>query len=96
MGLEYILEYYGVPAEINRRVIVYGKPGIIVGASGPHIRVNLDDDPPGRDGPYHPTDGVEYLDIGVPRKVPRSRRRYLEYLRADSGLPFGEWLKNRA
>jgi hypothetical protein len=42
MRLEYVCRTYGVPAEIGRRVIVYGKPGIIAEDRGHYIGVNFD------------------------------------------------------
>jgi len=44
---EYIKDNYHVPAQIGRRVIVYGKPGIIIEDRGHHLGVNFDEDRPG-------------------------------------------------
>ena len=41
VSLEYVREYYGVPAEIGRRVTVYGKPGIISADRGHYIGVTF-------------------------------------------------------
>ncbi len=92
MACEYVREYYGVPAEIGRRVVVGGKPGIIAEDRGHYIGVNLDQDKPGVVCNVHPTDDVEYLEIGVIRKMTRSQQRYRDYLRADSTLSFAEWI----
>jgi len=54
MSLEYIREYYGVPAKKGMRVTYRSKAGVITGASGPHVRVRLDGEK--SDGCYHPTD----------------------------------------
>jgi hypothetical protein len=62
MNCEYVRQYYGVPACIGRRVMVYSKPGIIAEDRGNYIGVNLDTDKPGRVSNYHPTDKR-----GVPR-----------------------------
>ena len=81
MSCEYVREYYGVPAEIGRRVVCYGKPGIIAEDRGHYIGVNLDEDKPGVVHNYHPTDQVEYLLMGHIRKMTRSQARYQRYLR---------------
>jgi hypothetical protein len=81
-SLEYIREYYGVPADIGRRVTVYGKPGVIVGGHGAYLSVNLDSDSPSIRKTYHPTDQMEYHEMGVVRKMTPAQRRYQEYLDA--------------
>lgn len=94
--LAYIREYYGVPATVGRRVIAYGKPGVIVGGcrSGPYIQVLLDEDKPGSDRPYHPTDQIEYLGAGRMRKMTRSQQRYKRYLEVcDCFDSFGDFLR---
>ena len=35
----------------------------------------------------------EYLRLRPPRKLTRSQQRYEQYLREDSCMKFGEWLK---
>jgi len=92
-GLQYIRDYYKVPAVKGRRVIVYGKPGVIVGSSGPHLLVNFDEDKSTLFKPCHPTAEVQYGEMGKIRKLSRSQQRYLEYLHSDCGDKFGEWLK---
>jgi hypothetical protein len=47
---------------------------------------------------YYVTDagiGAVRKESPPPPKLTRSQRRYLEFLNADSGLPFGEWLTGR-
>jgi len=52
--LEYIRNYYGVPATKGKIVSYKGKLGVITGASGPHVKVKLED---GKHAfPYHPND----------------------------------------
>jgi len=51
--LEYIRDYYGVPAELGGRVAFKGRQGQITGAQGPHILIRLDGEEISR--PYHPT-----------------------------------------
>lgn len=92
MNCEYVRAYYDVPAEINRRVVVDGRPGIIVADRGHYIGVNFDDDKPGRICNAHPTSNVEYGELGIVRKMTRSQARYQEYIKADCGHSFAEWL----
>ena len=93
MNCEYVRNYYGVPAEIGRRVVVQGKPGIIAADRGNYIGVNFDSDKPGDILNAHPTSDVQYLEMGKIREMTRSQRRYREYLNADwyEGS-FAEWL----
>lgn len=99
MSCEYVRRTYRVPAEIGRRVIVYGKPGVIAADLGHHIGVNFDEDPPGRILPAHPTSEVSYHDMGAVRKLPRHKQRakdrYQRYLDCDgifdSFLDFLRW-----
>ena len=44
MDCPYVKEHYKVPAEIGRRVVVDGKPGIIAEDRGHYIGVNFDAD----------------------------------------------------
>lgn len=57
---EYVRKYYGVPAVIGMRVIVEGKPGVIVEDRGHYIGVNFDADGPDVIYNVHPTSHVEY------------------------------------
>ena len=100
MNCEYVKKYYGVQACIGRRVIAYGKPGIIADDRGHYIGILLDCDKPGDVNNYHPTDGIEYLDqIGKVRPMSRSQKRYRAYLRDgdcfDSFIDFCKWYDNR-
>ena len=93
MEFTYIRKTYGVPACTGRRVKVYGKPGTIVKDCGHHLGINFDDDKPSRFKSAHPVDGVEYMDeIVKPRPIGRSAQRYLDWLDADSGQSFAEWI----
>ena len=93
MDCEYIRNYYGVPACIGRRVIVHGKPGIIYEDRGHYIGVNFDVDKPGVVFNAHPTDNVEYLEIGELRKMTKSQKRYRDYLEvADCFDSFADYL----
>lgn len=77
---QYAKEYYGVPADIGRRVIIAGKPGIIAEDRGNYIGVNFDHDKPGVVTNAHPTWRVEYGEMGAIRRPSRSQRRYQRYL----------------
>lgn len=57
--LQYVRDYYRVPAYKGMRVNVYGKTGVITGGDGAYIKVRVDGEK--HAGNYHPTDGVEYL-----------------------------------
>lgn len=96
MNCQYVRDYYGVPACIGRRVIAYGESGIIAEDRGHYIGINLDKDKPGRVSNYHPTDGIKYLDMGTVRKPTRSQQNYRDYLRADCGLSFAEYMGFKA
>ncbi len=94
MNCQYVREYYKVPACIGRRVKVYdGKLGIIAADRGNHIGANLDSDKPGVIHNYHPTDGVECLDVGKVRKLTRSQQNYRDFLDIDGSDTFAEWMR---
>jgi hypothetical protein len=93
MACEYVRQFYGVPAEVGRRVMVHGNPGVIVEDMGNYIGVNFDIDRPGVAFPCHPEDGVIYLEMGAVRRSTRSQERYRRYLQSDCEMKFGEWLK---
>jgi hypothetical protein len=97
MNCEYARNYYGVPAEIGRRVVVSGKPGIIAADRGHYIGVNFDADKPGVILNVHPTSEVEYLSMGQMRPMTQAQRRYQEYLEvADCFENFGHFLRYRS
>jgi len=65
MSLEYIRDYYHVPADLGRRIQYTGNKGgaisgVITGFSGPHLLARLT----GYEEPVvlHPTWNVTYLD----------------------------------
>lgn len=80
MNCEYVAKHYGVPACIGRRVVAYGKHGVIAEDRGRYIGVNLDSDKPGVISTYHPTDQVQYLGMGKVRRRTKSQERYQRYL----------------
>ena len=97
MSCEYVRENYGVPAEIGRRVVIGGKPGVIAADRGHYIGVNFDADKPGVICNAHPISGVVYGDIGKVRQMTPSQRRYAEYLEvADCFESFFHFLKYKA
>ncbi|MAT38897.1 MAG: hypothetical protein CL946_04765 [Ectothiorhodospiraceae bacterium] len=93
MNYEYVKNYYGVPAEYGRIVIVAGERGVIVEDRGNYIGVLFDKDKPGVISNCHPTWEVEYCGIGKPRKMTRSQQRYQRYLEyGDSFDNFRQFL----
>jgi hypothetical protein len=58
MSLEWIRDYYGVPAYRLRPITFEDKPGKITGSSGPYLVARVE----GYNGPIylHPTWHVEY------------------------------------
>lgn len=94
MNCEYVREHYAVPAEIGRRVVVYGKPGIIAEDRGHYIGVNFDAYKPGAISNCHPTSEVVYGEMGTIRKMSRSQKRYRDYLKVSGCYEsFEQWLK---
>ena len=57
--MEYIRKYYKVPAKRGCKVIANGKPGIITGSRGAHLRIRIDGEKGSRI--YHPTWRMKYL-----------------------------------
>lgn len=94
MSCEYVRQFYGVPAEIGRRVRVSGKPGIISADRGQYIGVTFDSEKPSVVHNAHPTSEVEYLGLGALRRLTRSQMRYRAYLDvADVYENFGHYLR---
>lgn len=92
MSLEYIRNYYKVPAEVGRRVVAYGKPGVIMSAINAYIGVVLDDDPKRHPRPHHPEDGIVYGEMADKLPKPPRRSNYDKFQHDDCGLYFHEWL----
>ncbi len=96
LSLDYIRNYYKVPAEEGRIVEIDGERGVIIGGRNSYIKVLLDKDEPGQHsaGCYHPTCGVEYLGIGRIRvkKLTRSQKNYQDFLDRGLGYTFPEWM----
>lgn len=91
---EYVRQAYGVPACIGRRITFCGRPGFITKDMGAYIGVTFDDESVTNFWPLHPKEkGLEYGDMGKPRKLTRSQKRYQEFKDADwfDGT-FAEWL----
>lgn len=70
---DYVRRYYRVPAYIGMRVRLYDSrrdelvEGVLVKSRGDqYVYILLDGDTKAR-GPYHPTDGIEYLTIAEAR-----------------------------
>lgn len=92
MNCKYVKEHYGVPADIGRRVIFKGKPGIIAADRGNYIGVNFDEDKPGVISNVHPTDDVEYGEMGKIRKMTRSQKRYRDYIKSEADCTFAGYI----
>jgi len=93
MNCEYVRDYYNVPAEIGRCVSYRGRAGVIAKDGGNYIAVNFDDDKPGRTSNIHPTDeNLEYLEMGIVRKMTRSQQNYQDYLSSECCESFAEWV----
>ncbi len=89
---EYVQKHYGVPACIGRRVIAYGKPGIITTDFGHYIGIVLDGSTKRQPGRYHPEDGIEYGEMAEQLPKPPRRTNYDQFEEDDTGLYFHEWL----
>ena len=72
---DYVRRHYGVPAEIGRRVIASGEPGVIIADRGHYIGVILDSDPKKRIRNYHPTWEMQYGEMA--EKLPLKRYQVL-------------------
>lgn len=72
---DYVRRHYGVPAEIGRRVIANGEPGVIMADRGQYIGVILDSDPKKRIRNYHPTWEMQYGEMA--EKLPLKRYQVL-------------------
>jgi len=92
MNCEYVRETYGVPAEVGRRVVCNGKPGIIAEDRGNHLGILFDSDKPGHILSAHPMWKVEYLGMGEVRRMTRSQRRYQDFVHSEYPGSFSEWL----
>jgi hypothetical protein len=64
MSMQYIRDYYGVPAKRGGRVIYTGGrfplTGTIVGSRNAHLRIRLDGEK--RISDFHPTWELKYID----------------------------------
>lgn len=92
MSCEYVRQYYDVPAEIGRRVICNGKPGVIARDMGNHVGILFDHQKPGSIVPAHPTWHMEYLGMGKIRQPTRSQKRYQDFVSSEYPGSFAEWL----
>lgn len=62
--LSYVAERYKVPARVGAPVLFEGKPGRVVGASGPHVLIRLDGERLAI--PYHPRWHLIWLEENGP------------------------------
>ena len=79
----YVRQHYQVPAEVGRRIIAYGKPGVILADRGHYIGVVLDEDPKKRISNYHPTHEMQYGEMAevLPLKEAGHDRQMLRLVR---------------
>ncbi|MEG1082303.1 MAG: hypothetical protein RSE44_27570 [Pseudomonas sp.] len=89
---EYVQQYYQVPACIGRRVIAYGKPGVITADFGHYIGIVLDDSTKRQPGRYHPVDGIEYGEMAGQLPKPPRRTNYDRYYDEEWTCDFHEYL----
>ena len=59
MSMQYIRDYYKIPAKRGGRVEFDGRPGTIMSSNGAKLRIKLDGDTYSR--LYHPTWNIKYL-----------------------------------
>jgi len=95
--MDYIRQYYSVPAEIGRDVTVSGRKGTITSDKGAYIGVTFHDDKKLNSLPCHPTSEVVYLDSftelkNLQTKNSRSKARYDKYLESEYPGTFAEFL----
>ena len=89
----YVKKHYGAPDDIGRKVEYKGRTGIIFEFGGNYVSVNFDDQKPGITSMIHPTDpDLKYLEMGEIRQMTRSQKKYREYINADFGCSFAEYL----
>ena len=84
MRCDYVCRHYGVPACIGRKVVAYGKTGVIMADYGHYIGVMLDGDPKRRIGRYHPTHEMVYGEMAenlpkLPKETNYDRYQDEEY-----------------
>lgn len=82
MSFQYIQDYYGVPAQVGRRVEYQDGEktvqGVITGCRNQYVVIHFDGDKKPR-GCYHPKDGITYLGMGKVPKMTASQKRYARY-----------------
>jgi hypothetical protein len=91
---EYIKDAYGVSAQLGQVVFLNDKQGVIAKDRGHYVGINFDSDKAGVISNVHPTDeNLVYTDkiVGI-RQMTRSQKRYQEFLNADTGVTFAEWI----
>ncbi len=91
--LQYIRDYYEVPAVIGRVVYYKDRRGVVCGSHGPHVKIWLEGDK--NPGYYHPTYELTWTDeIGPLPKLTRSQKMYRAYLDMDVCDSFHDFLVN--
>jgi len=91
--LQYVRDFYKVPAYVGRVVYAGGKRGVVTGASGPHVKVCLDG--ARRAGIYHPADQIVWTEESAPLpKRTKGQRLYDAWLNSECNESFIEFLQN--
>lgn len=92
-SLEYIKDYYKVPAEVGRRIEYKGeREGVIVAGQDQYIEVVFDGKKRTQSVTLHPTWEIKYLGKGKVPKYTRSQQRYARFKSLDLGISFAEYL----
>ncbi|MDN4147589.1 hypothetical protein QYE80_21525 [Pseudomonas tohonis] len=91
-NFEYVRQHYGVPACRGRRVVAYGKPGVITTDFGHHIGIVLDEDVKRQPGRYHPMDGIVYGEMTDKLPKPPRRTKWDRYYDEEWTCEFHEFL----
>lgn len=90
--LEYIRNYYKVPAFVGRVVLYKGKRGVVTGASGPHVKAWFGDSK--HDVIVHPMDLHWTDETGQLPKRTRGQRNYMAWLHSETNETFIEFMRN--
>lgn len=90
--LEYIRNYYNVPAVVGRVVRYKDKRGVVSGASGPHVKVWFDGEK--HDTVVHPRDLEWSNELGPLPTLTRGRRNYRAWLHSETSESFIDFMRN--
>lgn len=91
-AFDYVRQHYGVPACHGRRVIAYGKPGVITTDFGHYVGIVLDEDVKRRPRRYHPEDGIVYGEMATALPKPPRYTNFDRYKDEEWDCEFHEFL----